>query len=69
MRRMLPLPALALAVVLAPVLTGATAGGPATQPGWCLGNTGDTTLAEPATAGAVFALAFGFFDLANFLEW
>ena len=55
MRRMLPLPALALAVVLAPVLTGATAGGPATQPGWCLGNTGDTTLAEPATAGAVFA--------------
>src|SRR6266511_1741876 len=41
MRRMLPLPALALAVVLAPVLTGATAGEL-------------TTLAEPATAGTVF---------------
>ena len=42
MRRMLPLPALALAVVLAPVLTGATAGGPA------------ALQAEPAIAGTVF---------------
>src|SRR6266496_5517767 len=57
MRRMLPLPALALAVVLAPVLRGATAGGPAAQPVWCLRNNsyfGDTTLAELATAGTVF---------------
>jgi len=60
------LPALALAVVLAPLLKGATAGGPAAQPVWCLRNSytfvalklacycGDTTLAEPATAGSVF---------------
>src|SRR5437899_2389943 len=67
MRRILALPALALAVVLAPVLTGASAGGPAAQPLWCLRNNytfvalklacycGDTTLAEPATGGTVFS--------------
>jgi len=42
MRRILPLPALALAIVFAPVLTGATAGGPA------------ALQAEPAIAGTVF---------------